>query len=186
MASPILFLVEDALVRLIGENPVVQGLMVVAADGSEAPIVVAPAMTAEGMDESRITCEAQDASSQPDRVRAGNFDVVVNVHVVTAISEASVPADGRDADEDGQADSPPLTIDMDALRDRHQARVSAVHDVLWVDSLVDDLSSQEPAFGLYGYTFQGQRQRVEGPFFIYTLSLVLRGCCQSDIEGAIP
>ena len=142
-------------------------------------------MHGEGMQESRITCEAQEASSQSDRTRSGNFDVAFNVHVVTAISEASVPSDGADADQDGTADSPALTIDMDALRARHKARVTAVHDLLWTDTLVTDLSATATSFGCYGCQFVSQRQRVDGPYFIYTLSIILRGCCQSDVEGGI-
>lgn len=181
MSYPLLMKVENALVSLLQANADVAALTFTAADSTTRPLQVMAAITLEGMEDSRITCEALEASSTNDRTRSGNFDVTVNVNVVTAVAEASVPTDNADANQDGVADSKPLTVDMPTLRAIHAERVCAVQDVLRTDTLPADLSATMTGLGCYGHQFNGERQSVSGPFLVYSLSYTLRGVCDTDL-----
>ncbi len=181
MSYPLLMKVENALVSLLQANAGIAALTFTAADGTTRPLQVMAAITLEGMDDSRITCEALEASSVNDRPRSGNFDVTVNVHIITALAEASVPTDGADANQDGVADAPPVTVDMPTLRAIHGARVCAVQDVLRIDTLPADLSATTASLGCYGHQFNGERQSVNGPFLVHSLSYTLRGVCDTDL-----
>ena len=181
MSYPLLMLVENAVVSLLQANAGVAALSVKEADGNTRPIQVMAAITLEGMDDSRITCGALEASSTNDRPRQGVFDVTINVDIVTAVAEASVPTDGADADGDGVADAPPVTVDMTALRVIHAARVVAVQDALRTDTLAADLSATTANFYCQRHQFNGERQSVNGPFLVYSLSYTLQGVCQTDL-----
>lgn len=181
MAKPLLMKVEDALVLMLQGNSTIASLVVSMPDGTESPLQILPSMTATGMEDSRIECSADEASSSTDRVRSGNFSVTVNVRIVTAVAEASVPSDGTDANQDGVDDAPRMTVDMVTLRDRHGERCAAVSDVFRIDTLPEDFSATTVGLGAYGHSFNGERQTVQGPFLIYTVSYILHGVCETDL-----